>query len=398
MKPVVIVSGAIANKYRNGGEAWVRLSWAAGLRRLGFDVYLVEQINAAACTDATGCPAPLEESVQAAYFRDVTEQAGFGGHSALVAADGGDATPRTSGISWAALLDVAASAELLVNISGHLTLEPLVRAPRRRAYIDIDPGFTQFWHADPALPFRVGGHDFYFTVAENIGAADCPIPTADIPWRPIRQPVVMNDWPAISGRPNCFTTIASWRGPFGVVEFGGRTYRLKLHEFRKVIELPTRVRTDAATPADAAFELALDIHPADARDRAALEQNGWRIVDPKAIAADPQAFRRYVQDSAAEFSVAQGIYVDTNSGWFSDRTVRYLASGKPAVVQETGFSRNIKSGVGLVPFDSLDSAAEGARRIMSDYATHSAAARALAAEYFDSDKVLPRMLHEVGVS
>jgi len=141
----------------------------------------------------------------------------------------------------------------------------------------------------------------------------------------------------------------------------------------------------------------LDIHPADDKDLRALVQHGWKIVEPRAVAGDAEAFRHYVQRSAAEFSVAQGVYVDTNSGWFSDRTVRYLASGKPALVQETGFSQHLPTGEGLIAFRTLDEAVEGARRIMDDYDGHCQAARDIARQYFDSDNVLGRMLEEVGL-
>jgi hypothetical protein len=380
----IVVSGALANKPLNGGEAWVRLSWVRGFQRLGFRVVLVEQIAPRACVDASGAPAAFEDSVNLAYFRSVVEWAGLNGSAALVYGE----NAACEGLAWGELLDVAASAELLVNISGHLTLAALFDRFRRTAYVDIDPGFTQFWHADGTAPLRP--HDHYFTIGENIGAADCLIPTGGLRWRHVRQPVVLDDWPlAPAPSPPRFTTVASWRGPFGRVAFGGRTYGLKLHEFRKVIGLPRR--------AAAEFELALDIHPAEVNDLALLRDNGWRLVDPKQAAATPEAFRKYVEASGAEFSVAQGIYVDTHSGWFSDRTTRYLASGKPALVQDTGFSRNLPCGEGLVPFLTVEEAAAGAERIVHDYTNHCAAARAVAEECFDARVVLKRVLEDVGV-
>ena len=384
----IVVSGAIANKPFNGGEAWVRLSWVRGFQRLGFRVVFVEHLSPRACVDAAGAPAPLERSVNLAQFRAVADWAGLAGSAALLYGDG----PASEGLPLRELDEVASSAELLVNISGHLTLEPLVSQFRRTAYVDIDPGFTQFWHADGTAPLRP--HDHYFTIGENIGAAGCDIPTGGIRWRPVRQPVVPDDWPVVAAdagaRPR-FTTVANWRGPFGRVTFGGRTYGLKLHEFRKCIDLPRRVRA-------AAFDLALDIHPAEVNDLALLRDNGWRLTDPKAAAATPEMFRQFVQASSAEFSVAQGIYVETHSGWFSDRTTRYLASGKPALVQDTGFGRHLPCGEGLVSFTTVEEAAAGAERIARDYAAHCAAARALAGKYFDSDVVLPRMLAEVGIT
>lgn len=383
----VIVGGALANKLHNGGEAWVRLSWILGFRKLGYRVCFVEQIARNTCVDAAGSVAPFDECANLEYFRRVTEQFGLAGDAALIY-QGGE---QIYGMAMPELLDMAESADLLVNISGHLSIEPLMRRIRRKVYVDIDPGFTQFWHIEEGSSARVGGHDYYYTIGENIGSPDCVIPTAGIPWRRIRQPVVLDHWPVCGdGMPDRFTTIANWRGPFGSIHFDGRTFGLKVHEFRKFIELPTR--------APQRFELALNIHPAEHKDLDALNRNGWRVVDPRSASADPEAFRRYIQGSGAEFSVAQGIYVDTRSGWFSDRTARYLASGKPALVQDTGFSRNLPVGEGLVPFRTLDDAVRGAERIASDYPGHCAAARAIAEECFDSTIVLSRLLDEVGVT
>lgn len=385
---VVIVAGALANKYRNGGGAWERLSWVTGLRRLGCDVYFIEQIAPAGCVDAGGNVTDFERSVNLHWFQAATRWFGVADRSALAYAGG----ERGAGVPWPRLLEIAESAELLVNISGHLTLAPLLERIRRKAYIDVDPGFTQFWHADTNMTFKLEGHDFYFTIGENIGSADCPIPVGDVAWRSVRQPVVLDDWPVAAATDRRrFTTVASWRGAFGPVSFGGRTYGLKVHEFRKVLPLPQRV-------GEITLELALDIHPGDAKDLAALRDHGWHVTNPMDVAADPDAFRRYVQESAAEFSVAQGIYVDTRNGWFSDRSVRYLASGKPVLVQDTGFGRHYPVGEGIVPFRTLEEAVEGAGRIVRDYDRHSRAARAIAEEYFDSDKVLRTLLKEVGVA
>jgi hypothetical protein len=381
----IIVSGALANKPNNGGEAWVRLSWVRGLQRLGFRVVLVEQIAPDACVDGSGAVVPFAQSVNLAYFRHVTKQFGLAGSAVLVEESG----EQTHGLGYAELLDLAADSDLLVNISGHLTLEPIVRRIRRKVFVDIDPGYTQFWHAAGNPGAHLAGHDVYFTIGENIGTTSCSIPTNGIDWRATRQPVVLADWPVCHGELDRFTTIANWRGAFGAVEFDGRRFGLKVHEFRKVIDLPAR--------SDHEFEIALAIDPADGKDLNALREHGWRIVDPLAVAADPFAFRGYVQCSGAEFSVAQGIYVDTNSGWFSDRTVRYLASGKPVLVQETGFHRTLPVGKGLLSFRTLDEAAAGAAEIGRNYEHHCRAARALAEEYFASDRVLGRLIEEVGV-
>lgn len=397
MQTRIVISGALANKCGNGGGTWERMSWVVGLARLGYEAYFVEEISARACVDAAGLETSFGESVNLAWFRAITEWFGVAERSALVYAGG----KECAGVSWPRLLEIARSADLLVNLSGHLTLDPLLSRVRRKAYIDVDPGFTQFWHADPETPFRVARHDDYYTIGENIGSPNCPIPVGGIRWRPIRQPVILAHWPvARTDTPPRFTTIASWRGPFGPVQFGGKTYGLKVHEFRKFLSLPGLAVSGSGLGARSAvaaeFEIALDIDPGDANDLAALQENGWQIVDPRSVAGDADSFRRYIEESGAEFSVAQGIYVDTNSGWFSDRTVRYLASGKPALVQETGFSRHIPTGLGLISFRTLDEALAGAEAITSDYDRHCQSARQIAEEYFDSDKVLGRMMEEVG--
>ncbi|HJZ73898.1 MAG TPA: hypothetical protein VKE51_19300 [Vicinamibacterales bacterium] len=384
---LIVVSGALANKPMNGGAAWTRLSWALGFRKLGHDVYFIEQIATGTCVDASGRPCDLERSLNAAYFTRTTERFGFGGTAALIAED----EDRAIGLSSNQLIAVADAADVLINISGHLTLETLKPRFRTRVFIDLDPGYTQFWHAQRLAEDRLRDHDAYFTVGGNIGAADCRIPTGDIAWRAIRQPVVLDEWPAATGRtPMRFTTIASWRGPYGRVTHDGLEFGLKAHEFRRFLRLPTLTNHR--------FEIALDVDPADHKDVESLRSHAWTIVDPKSVAGDPASFRSYVQASSAECSVAQGIYVQTRSGWFSDRTVRYLASGKPALVQDTGFGRSVPTGVGLVPFRTLEEAARGADLIMGDYEVHSRAARALAEEFFDSAKVLRNLLCNVGVT
>jgi hypothetical protein len=190
---LVIVSGAIANKPLNGGESWVRLSWLRGLERLGCQVYLLEQISPEHCVDASGATTPFADSINLAYFRRVVEAFGLDGRAALVCDDGSGA----SGATLAELDAVADAADLLVNITGHLRMDRFLRRIRRKAYIDIDPGFTQYWHAAAVAGAHLEGHDLFFTIGEHIGTPACPIPTSGIPWRPVRQPVVLDDWPVL---------------------------------------------------------------------------------------------------------------------------------------------------------------------------------------------------------
>jgi len=384
---IVIVSGALANKPGNAGGAWERMSWVVGLQRLGFEVWFLEQIASSACIDAAGQSCDITASANLAWFHSATRWFQVENRSALVVDEG----HACYGLAWPQLLQLVDAAALLVNLSGHLSLPTLWSRIHRKAYVDVDPGFTQFWHLDPAIRFRLQGHDDYFTIAENIGKSDCGIPTCGIPWRSTRQPVVLDHWP-VSPLDACdrFTTVASWRGAFGPVQAEGRTFGLKAHEFRKFIELPSRV--------SATCELALNIDRADKRDHIALNKNGWRFVDPQTVAGDPAAFREYVQQSGAEFSVAQGIYVETSSGWFSDRSIRYLASGKPVLVQDTGLSEILPVGKGLIVFRTMHEAVSGAETILDDYPVHCRAARAVAEEQFDSDVVLSRFAAETGIA
>jgi hypothetical protein len=383
----VLVSGAIANKLDKGGDVWVRLQWALGLKKLGFRVVFLEQFDKGACVDAAGRVTEFAASRNRAFFREVMSRFGLAETAALIYDDGAE----IDGLDREAVLDIARSAECLINISGNLSWPALQSPVRRKVFLDIDPGYTQYWYDAGNSGARLAGHDFFFTIGQNIGTAYCPIPTADILWRKTRPVVALDEWPDVAGGQfDRFTTVASWRGGYGRVEHQGRSLGLKAHEFRKFLGLPQQARQP--------FEIALDIHAGDARDRDALINHGWRLVSPLEAAGTPERFRDYIQHSGAEFSVAQGIYVETNCGWFSDRSAAYLASGKPVLVQDTGFSRHYPVGEGLLTFRTLAEAIDGAQRIAEDYPRHCRAARALAETWFDSDRVLLQLLEEIGVT
>ena len=382
----MVVSGAVATKHRQGGSIWVRMSWAEALRSAGFDVLFGELIEESACVGKDGRPSTFEDSANLARFEQTMHDFGFGGCAALVCPSG----PRVHGMEVDDLLARAAEAELLVNIGGHLRWGPLLRRLRRRAFIDLDPGFTQIWHAE-GRPLGIDEHDLHFTVGMNVGTPRCPLPTNGIHWRAIRQPVTLERWPQPAGDElSSFTTVASWRGAYGPAAWGGRTYGVKAHEFRRFLALADQV--------EARFDLALDIHPAEGADLEQLGAYGWQLLDPVAAAGDPAGFRRFVQASGAEFSPAQGIYVHTCSGWFSDRTVRYLASGRPALVQETGFGQHLPTGEGLIAFRTLEEAKAGARGMLEDYPRHRRAARRIAEEHFSPQRAIEPLLEEAGVS
>jgi hypothetical protein len=382
----VFVAGALANKHRHGGSAWVRMSWAEAFRELGFEVVFVEQIDERHCVDGAGTPARFEQSANVRAFHAAVDAFGFRGRAALVCPDDG----RVEGMARDELLARAESAALLVNVSGHLRWPPLLERLRRRVFVDLDPGYTQIWGAAGGDPAGLAGHDLHFTVGLCVGSERCVLPSAGVEWRPIRQPVVLDRWaPSGGGSFEGFTTVASWRGAFGRVSWAGRTYGLKAHEFRRFSALPRLAKER--------FAVALDIDTADAGDRQRLRAGGWELIDP-ARTATVDGFRRFVSASSAEFSPAQGVYVGTGCGWFSDRTVRYLAAGRPALVQDTGFSEHLPTGEGLLAFRDLEDARAGVRSIAADYGAHRAAARRLAAEWFAPEPALAPLLDATGLA
>lgn len=367
---VAVVAGALANKPGNGGEAWVRMSWVDGLLACGLDTWFVEELSPSAWGGETA------RCVE--WFAAVEERFGMDGRAILLDADSTEVLHGPTSLP---------EGDLLVNISGHS--RTLLGSCRRRAYVDIDPGYTQIWHLQGA-DLGLGRHDVHFTVGQNVGHPGCAVPDAGFAWWAVLPPVVLDDWPAA---PPCavdrFTTVASWRGGFAPVEHDGVRYGVKAHEFRRFIDLPQRI--------PATLEVALDIHDADHADRRRLEDLGWRLVDPVVASGDVDRFRAYVHGSPAELSVAQGVYVGTRSGWFSDRTARYLASGRPALVQDTGFGSDLVTGEGLVTFRTVDEAVAGAADIRSRPDEHAAASRRFAEQHLDAMVVLPRFLEQAGV-
>lgn len=280
------------------------------------------------------------------------------------------------------------SGGLLLNIMGFIPKEYLSEPPACSVFIDIDPGYPQIWR-ELGLADMFAGHDRFVTIGENINQTGCSIPDCGIDWITTPPPVVLDAWPSVPGGTD-FTTVATWRNPYGTVTWNGETHGSRVHEFRKFIELPRLV--------DVTFELALDIDAAETDDLRRLESNGWRVVDPKAVAGTPSSYRSYIQQSRAELSIAQNMYVATRGGWLSDRSLCYLASGKPVLAQDTGFSHRYPVGEGLLAFSTLEEAAAGAEEIERNYDRHSRAARWLAEEYFDSDTVLSRLLDRLGQS
>jgi len=381
----ILVGGSVAQRPGSGGHTWVFLQYLLGLRRLGHEVVLVDRLEEDMCLDAAGRPCDVEDSENLRYLAAVMERFGLGERWAVLYGRG----ERSLGMTRAALERAADRSALILNVNGFVDDPGVMRRAGLRAYLDIDPGFGQMWRA-LGLHDMFAGHDAFVTIGERIGAPDCAVPTCGLDWITTPQPVVLEEWP-MTGAPaqGAFTSVASWRGPFAPIEYEGVTYGLRVHEFRRFAELPRRVTER--------LEIALDIHEAETPDLELLAANGWQLADPAVAASEPWAYRDYVRASKAELMIAKGMYVTSRSGWVSDRSICYLASGRPVVAQETGFSELYPAGAGLLAFGDLDGAVSAVEAVAGDYEHHARAARVLAEEHFDSDKVLRRLLRELGI-
>ena len=378
----IVVGGTLARVPDQGGVAWAMLQYVLGLQRLGHDVHFVESLPADSIAPVGS---RLAESLNAAYFRKVVDRFGLASAATLVHADSGD----TLGLDLPALRRRMRQSALLLNLSGCLPMDEALHAVPCRAYLDLDPAFTQLWQVVQGLDLGLGDHTHHVTIGLSIGQADCPVPTGGTDWLKTVQPVVLSHWPVADDLVHdAFTTVANWRG-YGSIEYGGRLFGQKAHSLRPFLGLPGK--------AGATFRLALAIHPAETGDIEGLRRGGWERVDPVAAAGTPDAFRAFVQGSRAEFGVAKSGYVESRCGWFSDRSICYLASGRPVIAQDTGFARHLPVGQGLFSFGSEDDVLESIEALRRDYGRHRAAARRLAEEYFDSDAVLGRLLHTLGV-
>jgi len=382
MSGTVIIAGSLAQRPLHGGHAWVFLQYLLGLRKLGWQVLFLDEIQDGMGMDDAGRPCPVADSLNVRRFVEIMRAFGLGRAFALNGAG------HWIGHDRASVLRAARESAFLLNVMGFLRDEEILAAASRRVFLDIDPGFGQMWHA-LGLSDIFAGHDDFVTIGENVGCADCNVPTCGLKWITTKQPVVLEEWPVQTTPGLGFTSVASWRGPFGPIEYKGKAYGLRVHEFRKFMELPQRA---GGVP----FEIAMDIHAAEVRDLDALRRNGWSLREPTTVAGDPSDYRRYVQGSLAEFMVAKNLYVETRGGWFSDRSICYLASGRPVLAQRTGWS--MPEGCGLLGFSTLDEAVAGVAEITRNYPAHVLAARHLAEEYFDSDKVLGRLLRSLNLA
>ena len=365
----VVVAGMIAGDPGQGGATWAVLQYVLGLRRLGHEVLLIEPVN------------ELNDAV-VAYYDAVAGEFDLGGNAALVLSG----THETAGLSYAELESRVKGADLLLNVSGMLDDDRLVGPIGRRAYLDLDPAFNQLWHAVEGIDMGFDRHERFVTVGLALGDDDCPVPTCGLEWVRTPQPVVLERWPRREPSGGPVTTIANFRG-YGSVEWQGTFYGQKAHSLRELYELPHLTKADLL--------LALAIHPDERPDVEALARHGWRLADPAEVAGDPGSYARFIAASRAELGVAKSGYVLSRCGWFSDRSACYLATGRPVVAQDTGFGRYLPVGEGIVAFRDVGEAAAALDEIARDYDRHADAARTIAEDVFDSDRVLNSLLERV---
>jgi hypothetical protein len=355
-----------------GGATWAVLQYLLGLRRLGCDVHFLEPVDSGA---------PAVDAVQ--YLRAVMDRFGLADCWALIPSDGAEPV----GLSRSEVRDVARSADVLLSVSGMLEDGDILERVPVRVYLDLDPAFTQLWHDAEGVDMRLDGHTHFVTVADAIGEPANAIPTCGREWLPTLPPVVLDEWPVANELTrDALTTVGHWRS-YGSIHRDGIHYGQKVHSLRPLIDLPRRTRSR--------FELALAIHSGESADLEALAENGWTLLDPAKVARTPDDYRRFVQCSWAELGLAKSGYAVSDSGWFSDRSACYLASGRPVIGQDTGFGRRLPTGEGLFAFATADDVLAGIDALRADYERHRRAAREIAVAHLDSDRVLSSLLDRV---
>jgi hypothetical protein len=378
----------IAARIPVAGVAWQVLHYLEGFRRLGFDVYYVE--------DTGDWPYDPERNAisedsryPVRYLADIMGWAGFGDRWAYRSGPEGG---RLHGLSEPTLAEVLGTADAVVNVTGATVLRDEHRRVPVRIFVETDPFIPQVEVArgERFTIDLLSAHTHHFTFGESVGAADCPIPVGPFAYRPTRQPVVLDWWTAAAPPDPAapFTTVASWRQSGKDIEWQGELYRWSKHlEFLKFVELPRRT--------GAPLELALTL--VDDEAKRLLADHGWRLRDGLALSLDIRPYREYLQRSRGEVTVAKDQYVRSWSGWFSDRSACYLAAGRPVVTQETGFSKHLPTGKGLFAFRDLADIATALDEIAGDYAGHCRAAAGIAEECFSAESVLGRLATQAGL-
>lgn len=382
----IILSGVLSRtRYSEYvGPRDSRLAFADGFRRLGHDVYFFEEVGVDHCLDHKKRVVPFERWDGRRVFGEAMSAYGMTSHSALIY----DAGAATDGLAWEECCEVAADADLLVAIGGRFRVREILDGVRHRAYIDINPGKTQAYAFEYDVDYGLDAFDTHFSVGLSIGRPECPLPTGGLDWRPLLWPVVLDRWRPTSAPGEAFSTLSTWGRKYQF-SFQGQQSGDKVEQWIAYLALPGSTGQS--------LELALPVAQMEREDVEMLASSGWTVTDAGRLRTLSD-YVGFVSRSRAEFSVANGRYTKFQTGWFSDRTARYLSAGRPALVQSTGIESHVPVGEGLLTFDSLEEATERIREINADYEKHSRKALSLAREFLDSDRVLTGLLETVGLA
>ena len=373
------------------GVIWQHIHYIVGLQRLGHEVFYVED-SARLPYDPTTGEINNDFGYALRVLTQLSREYGFEGRWAFCARYLPD--QPCSGLSIERVRELYREADAIFNICGTQELNEDLAHCDRLLYIESDPGVEQIRvdKGEPGPMEYLSRHHTLFTFGEHLGTAACPIPTHQFRWLPTRQPIVTDLWktdaPPRAGA--LFTSVANWNtSDLKDIEWRGEKYLWsKTREFLKFDEAPHRCGET----------LELATKPRDPAAGPRLAQLGWHLIDPDPMSEKWDDYRRYVQDSKGEFTVAKDQYVRLNTGWFSDRSACYLAAGRPVITQDTGFTDFYGgTGRGLFAFRTLEEVAEAVREINADYATHQRAAYEIAAEYFEATKVVASILERAGV-
>lgn len=407
----IIVTGLIAQHPFLGGISWHYLQYLLGLKRRGHDVYYFEDSGQwpynfdGGVTGDDWISYDCGENV--AYLNSLLKRFGLENRWSYRF----PIRNQWYGLSDSERSAIVNSADMLLNVSGSLEFPDHYRRVGRLVYIDTDPVFTQVKLAQGDMDFRrrVDAHDVHFTYGESL--PDFFSETGH-EWRPTRQPIVLSEWNPSHPPGDVFTTVMSWTS-YKPLTYEDQTYGQKDVEFYRFLDLPMKVsptrleialsnvehvnwRTEIMHIPSAVVELMQQKQKWSSREL--LLHTGWNVVDAKSSCGDFDSYRSYIERSKAEWSVAKNGYVQARSGWFSERSACYLASGRPVVVQDTGFSKVIPVGSGIFAFDTVEEAAAAIETVVRNYAREAKAARAIAEEYFDSEKVLTSLVEEALIS
>lgn len=388
-KKKIIVMGFMAG-CPIAGVVWQHVHYIVGLQRLGHEVYYIED-SARLPYDPVAYEVNESYRYAAKVLDDLGREFGFEGRWAYCARY--LRTPECAGMSLERVRELYREADAILNVCGAQEMNEDLLQSDRILYVESDPGVEQMKidNAGGAVPEYLKQHHALFTFGELVGASEFVVPTHNVRWIPTRQPVVTDFWktdaPAREGA--LLTSVANWNtsGRKDVVWRGSNYLWSKSLEFLKFVEAPARSGEN--------FELASEI-----KDEHALKKflsNRWQFTDPNPISIDIHKYRNYLQGSKGEFTVAKDQYVRLKTGWFSDRTACYLACGRPAITQETLFTKLYGGSKGLLAFETVEEIAEGVHAINSDYKAHCRAAYEIAAEVFEATKVLAALLDAAGV-